>query len=366
MFELSTGAETEQWETLCAGWLDEAVDPRMAGRCYRALSAAIVAGGAAATANLAEDFPPPVRDAVWAFVFAARTHAVARRLLSVYPPAPGAFVELGAGWGPFAAAAALVTDRARVPRLELWELAERGRRAQTGLAQSFPEHAVLHQPRDARAFRASRSVGGIAVPYSLREIFRGDVRAAAHAVADWRRSMAPSARIYLVAAGDKPNAQFLQQLRDQLDPAWVAGPCRAQGACPRLPKDWCHFTWRVPLGPTGRQIAAHAGRKAHELHFSWLVLGPTPSVAAAAHRVLEVHRDRRRTTVRTCGPAGAERWVALAKSPAHAALDALAPGDLATATGEVKGDGLRLRGAEDLRRLAEGALGPAPVESEER
>jgi small ribosomal subunit Rsm22 len=298
-------------------------------------------------------------DAVWGLVYAARTHAIARRLLDAYPAQAGAFAEIGAGWGPFGLAAA----RAGGTEVHLVELSASrlARAARLFAAMGMPEPRT--HPEDAvQSASIDRSIGGrslsaIALPYSLGEMAGVDddgTRMLA-LVARWIDALAPGGRLYVLEPGTKPSARRVQALRDRLAPTVrIIAPCCGAPACPLLadPRDWCHFTWSLPLGPIGRAIAEQAHRRWHEVHFSWLVIersAPSDggSRADGSARLLEIRRiERGKVTARFCDAEGLATVTALRRErEAFARVVGLEPGarvHLDRARLEAHGDGLRL------------------------
>lgn len=300
--------------------------------------------------------------AVWALVYGARTFRVAQALLRAQAPGTGRFYELGSGWGPFGLAAAL----AGASPVHLVDVAPEGLEESSALFEALGAGAPSVAVGDARGVVPS-GAGGVALPFSLREMVRREadpVRAAVRLLARWVDTLAPGGRVYVVEAGTRRSARFLQEVRDAVAPqAEILAPCTGAARCPLLadPHDWCHFTWSLPLGPTAGRIAERAGRRSREQHFSWLVLGrrgEPREQAPEALRVLEVRpRGRPKLEARLCGPEGLVVVTALQRSKdAHRLLEGLRPGELVGLARDAlleKGDGLRLDRAEHLTRLRE-------------
>jgi ribosomal protein RSM22 (predicted rRNA methylase) len=163
--------------------------------------------------------------------------------------------------------------------------------------------------------------------------------------------------------GSRPASRRLQAIRDQLAAsakAAVIAPCAAP-RCPRLadPRDWCHFTWRLGLGPIGQAIANAAHRRWQEVHASWLVLSGTverPALIRPA-RLLELRAaDKAKAVARVCTDTGELALTALRRHrEAYEKLTTTAPGALVDLGGselELHGDGLRMVTPNALRVLA--------------
>lgn len=332
-------------------------------RSYRELSAALTEDR---TENLARRSSAALHDlggtAVAGLVYAARTLQIGRRLFTMFPPPPGRFVELGAGWGPLGVLAAAAGSE-----VELWDV------ERSPLEKAPALHAALGlaMPRivqsDIGGWRGPASAA--AVPFALNELLsripeRARVARGAALVGRWLEAIEPGGLLYVLEPGLKETARVLQAIRDELVASGlrVEGPCTRAGACPLLPseRDWCHFTWSVHLGPLGRAVAQLAGRQHHQVHFSVLVLRKGARAAAedGSVRVLEIRpRGAGRLELTVCGPAGTERLVALTRDAALSEkLSRLSPGSRLRLDRDrltPKGDGLRLEGAEALEILAE-------------
>jgi hypothetical protein len=305
-------------------------------------------------------------DAVWGLVYAARTHLIASRILAAHPPPPGPCAELGAGWGPFGLAAAFVgfgpihlMDVSK-PRLD---------RAARLFDASGLEPPILH-PGDVSRSKRIADLGplsAIALPFAFGEMLGRDATDAlgAERVEAWLDSLAPGGRLYIVEPGSQASSRRLQSIRDrvQLAGGHVVAPCCGVSRCPMLvdKRDWCHLTWRMPLGRVGRAIAEAAHRRWQEVHFSWLVLGRKDDSARAdglRARLVEIRSvERGKITARFCGPDGLVTLTALRR---HAAcfdrIAGLEPGAVVRwrAEGlERHGDGLRLIDPSALLVLVE-------------
>lgn len=356
----TTRARTFETTLLAALGLDPLeVDLDRLASAYRWLSKELIdeTDQPSSTLRSGDDAPFDERDlaAVFGLVYAARTFHTAHRLLGAYPPGPGGFVELGAGWGPFALRAALqrpltvtLVDASGAALSRAARMFER-----CGLAapRLVTEDVARHQPRDR--------LGGIAVPFLLNELaVRDEPEALRRQLERWMSSLGPRGRLYLVEPGTLRAARRLQQLRDQL-PAGVHvhAPCTGAPACPLLerPSDWCHFTWRAAEGPLARAIADRAQRRWREQHVSFLVLAQEAAEPTQAYRVLDVRpHGRAKVVARTCGAQGLVPVTALRRHAAHARLSALEPGALIrVAEAESKGDGLRVEAADGIAVLQE-------------
>ncbi len=293
--------------------------------------------------------------AVFGLVYAARTFHAAHRLLRAYPPGPGPLVELGAGWAPFALQADLASPRAitlvdrDAARLahahRLFEAC--GRAPPTCVATDLNRYTPL-APADA-----------LALPFVLNELPDcDDPQALRDHVDRWTDMLTATGRLYLLEPGTPRAAQRLQRLRDDLPAGLhIHAPCTGAAHCPLLgrPRDWCHFTWRLPEGPFARALADRARRHWHEQHLSFLILGRQP-FAPDALRILDVRpHGRPKIVARACGPEGLVTLTALRRHPAHPTLRGLEPGSLVrVAPGvERKGDGLRIVESAEVEMVSE-------------
>jgi hypothetical protein len=327
--KLAASEERGEFETASSGWLD--------------------------AASSVSD--PRDHDAVWGLIYAARTFQIGVEILRAYPAPPGRFIELGAGWGPFALAAAASGHQGP---FELADLSEgRLRRAERLFASAGAAAPVL-RIGDVR----SQQVGpcsAIAAPFSFGELSPRTVgaREDARRIGAWVDALQPGGRLYLVEPGTRGSSRRLQALRDALVGAVsVVAPCFGAPRCPLLAgeRDWCHFTRRWALGPVGQRIADSARRRWQELHFSWLVLAKQDGIAdeQGLARVLENRRlGRGKVGVRVCDRDGAA-WVTGLERNASVrdVLSGLEPGavvEIHRDALERRGDGLRLARGADLR-----------------
>lgn len=293
-------------------------------------------------------------DAALGLVYGARTFWVAQHLLAAFKPGPGIIIELGSGFGPFGLAAAL-QDRERVVRL-VDASADRlafGRRVFHVAQLGEPEVEV----GDLRSANVS-GAGAVALPFALNELGRGvDDGARMRAVEGLLRrllgSLGPDGLLYVLEPGTFPEATFLEGLRDRLA-SHVVAPCTGATGCPRLGgRDWCHFTWPMPVGPTTRLVADRAGRRHQETHFSWLVLAAAPRPPGSESRVLENQLSGPgKRTLRVCSSSGELVLTSLRRSgEVEAVVRELRPGDTVVVDPTActpKGDGLRIQRPEAL------------------
>lgn len=305
-------------------------------------------------------------DGIWGLIYGARTFAVARWLLAETPPADGAFVELGAGWGPFGLVAASLGRRVVLVDLS----AERLRSARAlyqALALPLPEVVVT----DAWSYRLPSDAGSLALPYSLGEMLRGrrdEAQAGADRLRGWSGELGPDGRLFVVEPGTHASSRRLQRIRDLVaSEIRISAPCPPIAACPVLddPRDWCHFTRRLALGPTAQAVAAAGQRRWQEVHFSYLALGGDPTPGAA--RVLEVREEaKRKVSARLCAERGLIQLTALQReAAASGAVGGLVPGDLVKVdfdACEAKGDGLRVRSAEAIQPVFSVSRGTGAVD----
>ena len=223
-------------------------------------------------------------DAVWALVYGARSFHVASDLLGSFGRPDDVVLELGAGWGPTALVAAARGLRARTVEVNAAREAL-GRRL-------FCELGLERQSRIGRSRPADGEGASLAVwSYSLREMAASAGEGAKLVLATMAR-MSPDARAIVFESGSRASSAFVMELRDALQSSDVSvvAPCVASGGCPlRIENDWCHFTWRFPLGPVGQRVAASAGRKGSEVHVSWLAVDRrSPEKRPDGSRVLDV------------------------------------------------------------------------------
>lgn len=370
-------------------------------------------------------------DAVWGLIYAARTFQVARRILRAYPPARGALLDIGAGWGPFGFAAALLDPRTPIelrdvsaerlnrarrlfaaaglptPAIEVADAADFGSRRAPELAprlagdDATPSNRVAAPPTagaphvrkrtltassasprvERRSMRVPASeappsprppstgaLGGIAIPYSLGELLGGrGSEEAADWLSRWTRELAPGGTLYVLEPGSRASSRKLQEARDLVvrdARATVIAPCAGPPTCPLLldPRDWCHFTWRMPLGPIARRIADRARLRWQELSVSWLLLGRADEPKALAPREMRLLELRPlgagKLGGRFCTREGALTLTALNRNRETVRkLGELEPGARVRLRDEhttAKGDGLRL---DDARALeVEGSI----------
>lgn len=295
--------------------------------------------------------------AVAALVLGGRTFRVARALLEAYPAPSGRFVELGAGCGPFGLAASLAGHP-----VSLWDLSgpslEVARRLFASAGQAAPEISLGSASR-----LRSGDYAGVAVAYSLNEMLAADSNGAERLdgwIRGWLDRLAPGGRLYILEPGTWAQSRQLQAVRE----TWrdhVLAPCPQNiHPCPLLARarDWCHFTWTHRPGPVTERLAQLAGRDVRSLRFSWLVLArePAPGRVESNQRLLELrYPDRHKLSATVCGPDGAvARLTALKRDgAAYEHLAALEPGcliEVDLALVEPKGDGLRVRSLEAVRR----------------
>lgn len=261
---------------------------RRLGQCYRELSASILAASAEGGLPTGELGHLSEREAavIWSLVYGLRSFHVADRLLGPMPDSASGLTEVGGGWGPIALWSAVRGGNVRVVE-------------QAAARRSFGEalFASLGLQADwLGAWRGPEDLGRrkLAVwSFSLREM-AGDPRVARTLLLESLEHLGSQGRILVLESGARAGSEFLMEVRDLVMESGVevSAPCVAKGPCPmRAAGDWCHFTWRFGLGPIGQRIAAVAGRRAHEVHVSWLMLRPAASQArddADGGRVLTV------------------------------------------------------------------------------
>lgn len=281
--------------------------------------------------------------AVFGLVYGARSFHVAHRLLAHYPPPPGPIVEVGAGWGPFALVASLMTRR-RATLVDVSEAALR-RASRLFAAAGAPAPELV----TGSATELFGSFGTIAAPFSL-----GEMESPEKQVARWSAQLTHQGHLYILEPGTRRSALPLQAIRDAPPRnAHVIAPCTGAPTCPMLerPNDWCHFTWRGAQGPLARAVAEKARRRWQEQHVSFLILGRAGAPTEAL-RLLDLRpHGRAKLTARACGPEGLVTLTALRRHRnAYDVLQKLEPGALISVEGaESKGDGLRIGSTSSVR-----------------
>lgn len=195
-------------------------------------------------------------DAVRGLVHGGKTFRIAQRLLQKYPALEGPMIEVGAGWGPFAFAAA---DYAFTP-ITLMEKSKR----MLEYAKAAFEKAGHKEPKcliqDIGDHINYRNYSCFAAPFVLNELLHGVAdhekqEAALRWVRLWMRRLRPGGRLYLIEPGTVEASEVIQKLRNKLkDEYQIVGPCTHSMDCPmeERPKDWCHFTLRISSGPLAR------------------------------------------------------------------------------------------------------------------
>lgn len=317
-------------------------------RAYRALSEALVAREGGASGRLQVDdrgVGERERLGVWGLIYGARSFEIARGLGLDW----GARVaELGAGWGPFGLAAGLSGAQ-----VQLVDLAGPNLRLGEGLCRRLDIPCQTHRQD---ALRWQGEVDTLVLAYSMNELFgrSQQLDRAARQLARW---LEMAGQVVIVDPGDARSAGFLMALRDRLQAQGfsVQAPCLAAGPCPLggQDKQWCHFTWRLPLGPLGRRVADRAGRKWQGVHFSWITVSKAPlAPAPQLGRLLERRPlGRPKLQLRLCTEDGLiQLTVQRKRKPAFAHAEALRPGQLLrwSTDMELRGDGYRLDQPEQL------------------
>jgi SAM-dependent methyltransferase len=185
----------------------------------------------------------------------------------------------------------------------------------------------------------------------LTEAPEARAEARARRVVAWCRAfLADGGLAILVEPALRETSRGLLAVRDRVIAAGlhVVAPCFWTGPCPALQRerDWCHDAAPGRPGTSGARV-----------DFSYLVLSATPPAAAPATRVRVVSDrlvEKGRLKIFGCGSAGRQAYVRLdrAASPANAALDRLARGDVADFGGagtSPASDGLRIGPGTEVR-----------------
>ena len=278
------------------------VDVRRLGRVYRQLSEAVLATSETegrSTGDLGSD-SDELLDLVWGLVYGARSFQIISLILDSYG-VHGSLVDLGGGWGPGALWSAVRgQDALVVERSKSRASFGRGLFDYLGLPVNWAIRAPARL--DLRGIRLALW------SYSLREMVSGP-KEACSVVVESLQQMGPGSRAVVLESGARSGSSFVMKLRDELThrpTVEVIAPCRASGLCPMEQiGDWCHFTWRLSIGPVGQRIAASAGRKAHEAHVSWLVIGLGRQAKTVGDRVIGVReRGKQGLVASLCSPEG--------------------------------------------------------------
>jgi hypothetical protein len=287
----------------------------------------------------------PALRAEYARDIAPRTRAALAKILGALYPEGGAPIapprralDLGAGTGAagealrarFGAALELVAvDRVASPRA-----------AAPGVVGA--DLAAELPPVDGR-------FDLIVAAHLLNELFvnrapEARTEARARRVLAWAEAfLADGGRVVLVEPALRETSRELLAVRDRLreSPLRIVAPCFWAGPCPALARerDWCHDAAPMAGGGGGRA------------DFTYLVLARKadvePSPAADLYRVVsDPLGDKGRLRLFVCGGAtGRDALVRLDRhaTPANAALDALARGDVVRLRDTQRaGDGLRV------------------------
>lgn len=280
--------------------------------------------------------------------FARRSFLIGRHIARTLP---GLFdeashlEELGAGFAPFLLALAPV-------------------HTSVSARERFPDYT---RPREAllravlgRSEEAASGPRGTIFGFSFREFTRGDVVQGAELVRE-RRASSPGG-LLIVEPGDKTHSEHLGAVRDLLaeDGDYPASPCPRVRQCPMRTrdKDWCHFTLDMSLGPVSRQAADIAQRGFHRAHFSYLFFGPKDERSPSRLRwIASFTEGKQKARGLACGPEGLVTFCSLKRDrTAYAHLLSVPANAEVTVEGQAdsKGDGLRIKAAEQLRILSPG------------
>ena len=259
---------------LALGWPLDEVPVRDLGLCYRRISETLLDAvqlPGSRTGDIAIGSEALV-DGVWGLIYGARTFHVAHRLIQAYALHDGHVLDVGGGWGAASLAAGARGQSTTVIDASNARI-DFGRRlfCALGLSHDFRRQSLHASSRLPTA-------GTTIFAYSLREMVHSPAEAVDLLLPRLGEGDATQ-RILLLEAGARGGAEFLMEVRDRLFAAGqpLLAPCSASTMCPlRAQGDWCHFTWRMPLGPLGQRVAAIAGRKAHDVHVAWLLLGAAP------------------------------------------------------------------------------------------
>jgi SAM-dependent methyltransferase len=172
----------------------------------------------------------------------------------------------------------------------------------------------------------------IVAAHLLGELFLDEpeaerIEARARRVLAWTRALlADGGTLVLLEPALRETSRGLLAVRDRLivSGLHVVAPCFWAGPCPALARerDWCHDAVRA-TGATGRRV-----------DFTYLALraAPPPAAPMTTFRVVSDRLvEKGRLKIFGCGPAGRQPIVRLdrAASPANAAMDELARGDVA-------------------------------------
>ncbi len=178
--------------------------------------------------------------------------------------------------------------------------------------------------------------------------------ARAERVRTWCETLlAPGGTLVILEPALRETSRELLAVRDVLVAGGlhVVAPCLWAGPCPALARDrdWCHDATLEP--------AAVVGQRPRRVDFAYLALRMTGDVATdpSLFRVVsDLLEEKGRLRVYGCGPAGRHALVRLDRhrTPANAALDGVARGDLIRVQGAtVAGDGQRIGAESAVQKL---------------
>ena len=192
----------------------------------------------------------PIEALAYALTRMPATYTAARFVFSKTPAQPRVLLDLGAGTGAIAWAAA-----AQWPGLDRIVCLERDPEM-AALARTLLRRAGFPVPfefltTDAAALLPMAPCDIVVFSYSLGE-FPAPRRAASLEAA----FRAAQQAVIVLEPGSQPGFAVLRDARSTLigQGAFIAAPCPHSAACPMPPGDWCHFAARLERGALLRRL----------------------------------------------------------------------------------------------------------------
>jgi ribosomal protein RSM22 (predicted rRNA methylase) len=227
----------------------------------------------------------PLEALAYALTRMPATYAAARFVFSKTPSQPRVLLDLGAGTGAVAWAAA-----AAWPNLERIVCLERDPEM-AALARTLLRRTIFRIPfefltADAAALLPMPSCDIAVFSYSL-----GEFPAQRRAFALEAAFRAAAQAVVVLEPGSQAGFTVLRDARSTLISysAFIAAPCPHAGACPMPPGDWCHFAARLERGALLRRLKASQSSYEDE-KFSYTVATrhpPAPGEAVVIRRPIQ-------------------------------------------------------------------------------
>jgi ribosomal protein RSM22 (predicted rRNA methylase) len=260
-----------------------------------ALSAAAADLSAAYRAGRPPSLDPPGATAAYALTRMPATFAALHAAWRSLDPPPASILDLGAGTGAAAWAAAALWPEAP-PTLTLLEGHPRMRA--TGEALGPP--AGAWRGGDFRNLAGFAPHDLVNFSYSLGELPERD----ALDLIDRAWPLAARA-LAVIEPGTPRGSAFLLRVRDRLLAlgAHIAAPCPHTRACPLAAPDWCHFAVRVDRTHVHRLLKG--GNLGYEDEkFSYLLAVREPPPATPARILRHPWQDKGAIRLELCTPGG--------------------------------------------------------------